>query len=741
MTDDCDITDRHGDRAYALALFLSISSGGNTYAVTSYGATGNGTTDDTAAINAALTAAPAGSTVLFPPGTYSVSSTNHNMIIVTKKNITLLGASRDASIIRVKNSNGDYNTVISDGVNSGTFLDLSGLRVQNLTIDQNSANNTMADVSLATGPLFHGDGRYAIRVFKGFDVTFENVHFANTDCVNTVAGQGPAGSVKRFKVRNCLFDNVGNGTIHDHSSIYFSGDGLEVRGCEFVAGGHAAATAIETHGPNQIITDNTVRGYGCGINLTGVSTVTSTNLTFTNNEMIGVACGVHLWAYNQTGLTGYAVDGVIIANNLIDVDVDGWQVTPALPHTGILLDNASTALCRNVKMNDNVITFRSFVSTPNIVDQISCGITWWRSVTVASGGGLATEEVGIEACRNIITNSLGPGIYIEANIPLKRIRILDNVILNPGQGTALSQARSGVRLGAASAAGEDFLVARNKTIDNLGTHILDAGVNSQLWVAAMTDGRMTDNEVRAADGTNVVVHRGHTSLAWYSRQAMPVFIANPGFWKAGSSIVDMSTGATYTQTATPSGSTWSSFSPQGLRGNRFNVGNYYTAPDVRSAATPVIMTQNLVYYTPFYVTETATFDRIGVTVTTNQASTTIRLGIYADNGHGAPTGAPILDAGTVDSATAAASVEATISQQLTPGLYWIASVSQGGTTQPTVSQTTIPTPQVGAGSLASGIIGRAAYSQSGVSGALTTYSGAGAVAFAPIVALRAITIP
>lgn len=54
--------------------------------VKNYGAKGDGSTDDTAAINAALTACPEGGQVFFPPGTYLVSSP-----ITLRRNRTLIG--------------------------------------------------------------------------------------------------------------------------------------------------------------------------------------------------------------------------------------------------------------------------------------------------------------------------------------------------------------------------------------------------------------------------------------------------------------------------------------------------------------------------------------------------------------------------------------------------------------------------------------------------------------------------
>lgn len=76
-------------------------SGGAVINVKAYGAEGNGTTNDTAAIQNALNAAPAGSTVFFPCGSYLITST----LSVTKK-ISVVGASSHCVEIRAGFSSG-----------------------------------------------------------------------------------------------------------------------------------------------------------------------------------------------------------------------------------------------------------------------------------------------------------------------------------------------------------------------------------------------------------------------------------------------------------------------------------------------------------------------------------------------------------------------------------------------------------------------------------------------------------
>jgi len=108
---------------------------------------------------------------------------------------------------------------------------------------------------------------------------------------------------------------------------------------------------------------------------------------------------------------------------------------------------------------------------------------------------------------------------------------------------------------------------------------------------------------------------------------------------------------------------------------KFIAGKYYTTDAGVTAGS--VSTQSRLYLLPFWVHTTETFDRIGIRVTATAASSVIRLGIYSANSNYEPTSL-VLDAGTVDSATAISSQEITISQQLTPGMYFLAAVPQGG---------------------------------------------------------------
>jgi hypothetical protein len=80
---------------------------------------------------------------------------------------------------------------------------------------------------------------------------------------------------------------------------------------------------------------------------------------------------------------------------------------------------------------------------------------------------------------------------------------------------------------------------------------------------------------------------------------------------------------------------------------------------------------------PFIIPNTVTVTGISIYVTGLAAGTNARLGIYASDTNDVPS-TLVVDAGTVATTTTGAKT-ITINQSLSPGLYWLGCVSQGGT--------------------------------------------------------------
>ena len=96
------------------------NTGGETYNVKSYGATGDGITDDTAAIQSTFSAASAGGTVIFPPGKYLVSSqiaVQVTNLEVSGYGATLLcGAAANCMLLGDLIQSYDYNHISIEGL-------------------------------------------------------------------------------------------------------------------------------------------------------------------------------------------------------------------------------------------------------------------------------------------------------------------------------------------------------------------------------------------------------------------------------------------------------------------------------------------------------------------------------------------------------------------------------------------------------------------------------------------------
>lgn len=155
----------------------------------------------------------------------------------------------------------------------------------------------------------------------------------------------------------------------------------------------------------------------------------------------------------------------------------------------------------------------------------------------------------------------------------------------------------------------------------------------------------------------------------------------------------------------------------GLPGSVFTTGYSY-GPQTGTPSSSAATAGQLHAYPLIINRASQAFDRIGINVNTGATGSTVRLGIYADSG-GLP-GALLVDAGTVDTATAGDKV-LTIAQTLSRGRYWVAAVAQGGA--PTLGTVTGVSPYVGKPTV-SGSGHTAAYHVTGVTGALPGSFGA-----------------
>jgi hypothetical protein len=205
-------TDLTGSGGSSLVGFLQAGAGAVVRTVQSklrecvsvfdFGATGNGATDDTAAIQAAITAVgvAGGGIVLFPRGTFKVAST----LLVAYANVTLAGVGVDATTITSTSTTAD----IIQFYNASAF---TGGGVRNLAI--NSSNTATA------GAHVHVNGQSRVLI--------ENVWSRNPFTTILLDGNHRACRVKDVDVTDHRGDavivNGGGNPYFDNLTTYKNG--------------------------------------------------------------------------------------------------------------------------------------------------------------------------------------------------------------------------------------------------------------------------------------------------------------------------------------------------------------------------------------------------------------------------------------------------------------------------------------------------------------------------------------
>lgn len=313
--------------AQTAALNNMVAKGSLVLNVKDYGAKGDGTTDDTAAIQSAINAAAAGAVIYFPPTGSGSWYKITNTLTVTTPNLTFRGNPRDAYTVSIRCA---VASKVMISVKAASFV----FQYLGLIGDSSATNGAGATV---TGIEIFGDtdGNMDANIWNG---TFQwlavgiRTHGRNATISN-----------------DTLFSNSLKAIVVDgKDATYHTGSGADqnrgntIRQCRFHNIGAAATdSAIELTATakvlHMLIDGNYFdsNGFGVHIRATGTSANPHKGISAWNNK------------HTECQAEAYALTYVNYST-ISDVDILGYTATGAAYGNGFTLNNCDTLSVRNV---------------------------------------------------------------------------------------------------------------------------------------------------------------------------------------------------------------------------------------------------------------------------------------------------------------------------------------------------------------------------------------------------------
>ena len=387
-----------------------------------YGAVGDGTTDDTTAIQAAIAAMTDGSAILFPAGTYVVSST---LTLSSLSDITLIF---EGGVL-------EESTVLSTPVL--TLSSCSGVVIRGARITGAEDSSNFDGAS---------SNRSGIYLASCTDVSVSDVFISgkswgieflstNRACVRNAVVQGfgvngvsGLNSHSGVRVRSCtevsvvdsFFRGIGSGVLGQGDSVRCSVIGCKINdfydngiyvssGFEWAIIGNGVydndpltGDGIQVRGTNHTVVGNTVERSGSGIRATGNGTADN---------------------YGTNGA------GIVIQGNVIETVVndgigiggqDGYYGRQFIVDSNVIRDSATSG--------GGYAAIRGWAQYSTISNNMieDCNgttgaiVLGWSS---QGGAGEASAGYGMRVIGNHILDSAGDGIFIS---DCSRCQIVDN---------------------------------------------------------------------------------------------------------------------------------------------------------------------------------------------------------------------------------------------------------------------------------------------------------------------------
>jgi len=414
-------------------VVVGPAPGGHGYHnVASFGAKGDGITDDSEAVRAAMTAAAGGGTVLLPTGTYLVSRDGTEPCALSvPPGVTIEGP----GVVKLADDSDTFVSVFE--------VETSGVTFRGLTIDGNAANQSVEVNEQRHGILASG-------------ATWLRVE----DCtIQSCAGDGiQLNGAEDVTISRCRID----GNDRNAVTLYATGSGNATSRVRIVDNELSAeAQAIDSE-PDSDATlrdiavvanrlESTSGDYAIAIAGSDSSTP-SQSWTVVGNRMRG-------------SVFVYATDDVVISDNIIEGSADKDAVLAMYRSEGVTLAN-------------NVITAQSGNIGVRVARVGSEVPTRWRiagnTITVAGGCGVEVDSVG---SASVVDNHVlgdntsgwgGVGLSIAVNAHMQDLLVSGNKFMRFSTGIYAANSSSYTL---------DRLVITGNAIDNdAGSPNADFGV-------------------------------------------------------------------------------------------------------------------------------------------------------------------------------------------------------------------------------------------------------------------------
>ncbi len=295
--------------------------------VRSYGAVGDGLTDDTAAIIRARDAAGVGGTLSFPAGTYFVAGMRANVSgQVWELDSAATLKLRDAA-------NASLLAITGAGVRvSGGRIDGNGAAQTNFgtCIDTYASNVTIQGVDVGN---CHGWGIYAYSA-DNTTISGNSVHDTNDAGIFIEHGSDNA-TIDRNLVSRTVKSNAGGIVVHNQQNSAAVGYGTRITNNRVEGAGQIS---IESWSPNSVVQGNTTVGGDIGISVGGSDGTKVLGNTVLDARGYGI----------EFGNSG---NGTVSGNTVSDVAGDAGIILDDAAHDNTVTGNTVKRVVRGVQVS------------------------------------------------------------------------------------------------------------------------------------------------------------------------------------------------------------------------------------------------------------------------------------------------------------------------------------------------------------------------------------------------------